>query len=597
MALQNSQIDAILSISSTASLISGAAIITDTSNFTSIGVGGSDVVSILLWIQDPTTATVYKNAGYDSADYSSPDLLPLSTPKTYSFTLPVVTSGAYMQGSYTVNYKVQVVSGGGTNETYKALYMSVAGCCNGIEADVRGDVSYQTAIVSVTDYTNYKTWTALSNTIYLYPPTNTGAAQHQTFNGSPATLTYVPASGFPYTGMWQWTLSSNITYVDPITTTSTTCQLTSQGSFEVVQSQLCKVRCLLDKYRTEFYAKISVKSDPLFERNWNLAADDYMMAFMSERCGMPQTTIDKYIQNIYKITGIDPNCDCGCDDGVSQPLSPTSSINGTNGTNGADGATGATGATGQSGINILENQYPDLATLTTSYESLLEGRTPYILAANTLNVDKDELYIRAEFTCSAATPNIQRARITFNGVALNTTTVVYFAGEIKKMVQEARFSRISNSAAKYDLKNTRYVTGYDYLGTAPLLQATVSLTGLDFTSTAYSIDAQGDSTVIGDVTCTAFEVIVFKCGINGSTPLPILSSEFLLTSATSYIFNGTITAYNPTGITLIGKSLVEFFMDGLLKTTIASDYVFSSATGTITIPSTVAGVAAKIIYQ
>ena len=126
----------------------------------------------------------------------------------------------------------------------------------------------------------------------------------------------------------------------------------------MVQSQLCKVRCLLDKYRTEFYAKVSVRSAPQFERNWTLAMDDYMMAFASERCGLPQTTIDKYVTNIYRITGIDPNCECGCGDGTSQPLVPTSIINGTDGTDGSiiySGSgvpSGGLGAVGDYYINV-----------------------------------------------------------------------------------------------------------------------------------------------------------------------------------------------------------------------------------------------------
>jgi hypothetical protein len=353
------QIQDTLDISSTASIITGSAVITDVSNYGGIGVAIPDVVKIILQILDPTGNVFYQNAGYFASDYSSPDLLPLTTPSTYSFTLPTYTDGNYVQGNYTVNYKCQVTQGSDITEGFKQLYMNVCGCCGGIVANVQGDVSYNTAIVSVTDNTNYGSWAALANTLYLYPPTNTGSAQHATFAGSPATVVYEPPTGtFPYTGVWQWTLSSDITSTDPITQTSTTCRLTAQGSFNVVQSQLCKVRCLLDKYRTEFYAKIRVKPNPQAERDYLLAEADYLMAFASERCALPQTTIDKYVANIYLITGIDPDCECGCGDGTSQPLVPTSIINGADGADGSiiysgSGApSGGTGVVGDYYINI-----------------------------------------------------------------------------------------------------------------------------------------------------------------------------------------------------------------------------------------------------
>lgn len=369
MAITQAQIVSILSIENTASLITGAATITDISNYSSIGISTPDVVKVLLYIQDPTGDSFYKNAGYDSADFSNPDLLPLTTPDSYSFTLPTDTNGDYMQGQYNVNMKVQVEQSGAYTEAYKQLYMNVCGCCNGIEANVQGDVSYNTAVVSVTDNTNYKTWTALTNVVTLYPPTNTGSSQTGTFHGSPATLTYEPPVGtFPYTGVWQWTLVSDISYTDSVSGTTTTCRLTAQGSFNVVQSQLCKVRCLLDKYRTEFYNLLrlgSLNSGQVAQqtRNYNLAMDDYLMAFASERCGLPQTTIDKYITNIYAITGIDPNCECGCGDGTSQPLVPTSIINGTDGADGSQilyGSGAPSGGTGAVGDSYIDTATGDM---------------------------------------------------------------------------------------------------------------------------------------------------------------------------------------------------------------------------------------------
>lgn len=547
MALTSAQIASILQISSDASLISGAAEITDVSNYSSIGIASGDTVKVLLWIQDPTLDTVYKNAGYDAADFTNPDLLPLTTPDSYSFTLPTYTTGDYVQGQYNVNMKVQVTQGSDITEASKQLHMNVCGCCNNIVAVVNGDVSYNTAIVSAIDNTDYGTWTALTNVLTLYPPTNTGSAQVGTFHGAPATLTYEPPVGtFPYTGVWQWTLSSTISYTDSLSQTTTTCLLTAQGSFSVIQSQLCKVRCLLDKYRTELYAKIRVKSDPARERAYLLAEADYLMAFASERCALPQTTIDKYITNIYALTGIDPDCNCGCSDGTSQPLVPTSIVNGTDGADGSQilygsgvpaGGTGAvgdsyidtatgdmylkTGAStwafklnikgtdGDSGYAVLYNQYPAASTAGTAWETL----ATYQLPAAQLATNQDEITIRTVFTTNAASPSAsQLVRQTFNGSALNTPlNIGFYASNITKIIIQTRLTRVSNTSAKYEQDVLFCVTGLGGTNITNWYKQDLTTIGtLNFTTTAYDITADGNSVVAGDITLESMEILYYK---------------------------------------------------------------------------------------
>ncbi len=560
------QIESILSISSTASLITGAAVITDASAYGTIGIASPDVVKILLWIQDPTGDTFYKNAGYDAAVFTSPDILPL-TSATYSFTLPTDITSSYVQGEYKVNVKCQVTEGSDITEAFKLLYMDVCSCCNGVTLDVQGEVSYNTAVVSVIDNTNYKTWTALTNTLSLYAPVGLSAVQTGVFHGSPATLTFIPPGGtYPYTGTWQWKIVSDLTYTDSVTNTSTTCRLTGQGSFDVVQSELCKVRCLLDKERTALYAKIRVKPDAFAERNYLLAEADYLMAFASERCAAKQTVIQKYITNIYTLLGIDPDCDCGCDDGTSQPLVPTSIINGTNGTDGnviyngsgvpsgalgvitdyyihintgiVDlyqktgastwtfltsmlGAAGAAGAAGANGVAILANQYPALSTLGTSYESLISNaagtaRTAWVLPANQLAANLDEITIYGSLITNApSTTPLRPTRVLFNGSTVNGGLAEWSLGNtIAKIDYHVRITRLTSATAKYEFTVKKYVAGglgsSGYMLDTEFTQTIVSLAGLDFVNNTYDIDVQGDSSTIGDITCVAFEVVYYK---------------------------------------------------------------------------------------
>jgi len=557
----SAQIEAVQQIQGTYSLITGSAAFTDVSNYASLGLGTPATIKVLLYIQDSTGALFYKNAGYDTANFASPDLEPLLGTDTYSFTLPTDITGAYLTGQYTISMKTQVIDPSGTVNAYKVLYQNITATCNGIIVIGEGSVAYNVAQVSITDQTNYKTYTALTNTIILYPPPSTGqASQTLVASGSPATLVYAPPMGtFPYTGIWQWDITSDITYTDTVTGASTTCRVTKQGSFSVEQSQLCKVLCLLEKYRNEFLLQKTAKNVPEMTERYLLAMAEYLFAVESETCGKPQSTIDAHIAKIYALTGIDPTCDCGCGDGTSQPLVPTTSINGTNGTNGTSflqgagapannlgsvgdsylnisngdvylktgastwtymgsllGATGATGATGAAGANgadgvaVLYNNYANASTAgTVGFETL----DSYSIPANTLSADGDEVKIHTVFTTNATSPSAsQLVRLTFNGASLiSTLNTGFFASNIVNIEINARISRVSNTSAKYEVEvlfNAQTLAGQQT--DRRFIQGVTTIGTLNFTTTAYTVAAQGDSVVAGDITSAALEIVYYK---------------------------------------------------------------------------------------
>lgn len=554
MAFTQQQLEAALRITGTYSLINGAASFTDVTNYAGLGIASPDTVKTILYVTDPTGALFYKNAGYDTANFAAPDLEPINNDATFNYpTLPTDITGAYLQGQYTVNMKVQVVEGSDTTIGFKVLYQNVTATCNGIVPVVAGQVSYNTAIVSVTDNTSYKTWTALTNTLTLYPPAQSGqSSQTLTAHGAPATLVYDPPVGtYPYTGVWTWTLTSDITYTDPLTGASTTCRITAQGNFSVVQSQLCKVYCAVKTYRGEVLAMAAQRQTytELAEQNLVKAEGEYFLAWAASMCGKPQTEIDVYIARVYTLINKSPDCDCGCGDGTSQPLVPTSIINGTNGTNGSviysgtaapsNGAgangdyyirtgtgdlyvkvggvwsvimniIGATGATGASGTSILANQFPNLATLSTNFESLLDGRAAYSMPADTLNTNLDEIQIIAQAVCS--NPDSQQLRITFNGLDLfGAFDYPTFYGNSQLIKIFIRLTRITNTTANYYAEGRFYGDVPAPSNTRALLFSgeldLTNLSSLDFTGSAYDIDFQAKSIAIGDVTSTYFEVV------------------------------------------------------------------------------------------
>lgn len=597
MAVTPAQLESIIRITGTGNLITGAATVTDASNYGGIGIATPDTIKVLLRIYDSTMQLVYQNTGFDAGDFTSPDLTPLTGSGTYTFSLPQNPDNTYRTGNYTINMKIQCVDDGETIVIQPTKYLNYCNCCNGVVFNVNPEVSYNTALVSLVDNTQYGAYQTLSRTLTLYPPLNVEAPQ----STSAQTLVWVPtvpvSNPAPYTGIWQWTIESTITFTDQLTGATTTCKTTGRGSFNVEQNQLCKVLCLLKKYRTEFYARAGKKNTTEFEINYLLANAEFTQAIEAERCGRPQTQISMYVDKIYSLIGADDDCDCGCDDGNSQPLVPTSSINGTNGTDGStilsgsgapaggtgnvgdyyintanqdfykktgtstwtllfnlkgdsgssflqdsgvpsngDGNDGDTyldtatgdiylktagawavtcnifGAAGADGTAIFTNQFPNTATLGTSFEILnasnnATARTAWSLAADTLNANGDELIIYARFSCSSAIPTNQQVRITFNGNTLNFLASFGGVSNVNVIEVKSRFVRASNTTAKYQTAVT-YINSGLLAGVVLDEQKTSVLTmgGLNFTTNAYNITAEGDSVVIGDITLDAFEI-------------------------------------------------------------------------------------------
>lgn len=562
------QIESVLKISGAYSLINGAASITDISNYTGIGIVSPDTVKILLYIQDSTGQPLYKSSGYDTANFTTPDLQPLLGTATFNFTLPQTVTGDYLVGQYTINMKVQVDESGQITNAFKVLYQNISPSCAGVVPNVQSAVSYNTAEVGVTDNTSYGTYTSLSNTLSIYPPAPTQlAGQSFTANGTPATLIYQPAQGtYPYTGVWTWTLSTDITYTDPITGASTTCRIQDQGTFEVVQSQLCKVLCVIKKYRTQAIQTASTQelNGKLMMSQLQKAEGEYLLAFAAERCGRPQSEIDTYIASIYEILGASKDCDCGCDDGVSQPLVPTSIIQGANGTNGsviysssgapnngtgvvgdyyvdivapngfykktgattwtflfnmqgsqgATGATGAAGAAGMNGTSIIDSLLVPVPTTTTTWEDLAQPATSPSSPALNLQADRDMVVLTATLSSPSGSNYTRNTRIQLqndgNIVLLSGLNFGFYAANIVKVQYRIEATRVSSSLLRIEM----YVTqNTEFAGTesrAPYTRVFQEDIGsIDYTL-PITFNIQADSVVAGDITLETFCLLIYK---------------------------------------------------------------------------------------
>lgn len=546
MAVTQAEIEDALDLTGTYSLISGAATITDNTAWGSIGVATPDTAKILLRIVDSTGTEFYRNAGWNAGTYTAPDLSLLDT--TYVFTLPTDIAGDYLQGQYTIYAKCQVVEDGETTVVQKTFYQTVCSCCNDIEISVEGGVVAGTTEVRLTDNTNYKTYTNLSRTMILYPPPPSGQANQTGTNVD--TIVY---SGTVYTGVWQWKLTSDITYTDA-EGTSTTCRVTGQGTFNVQQSQLCKVLCIIEKYRNQtLIPAISSRNATILTSNYLLAMSEFQLARDSYICGKSQTIIDAHVQKVYTYLGVDEDCDCGCDDGTSQPLLSVTTVDGTDGTDGSvilfgsgapaggtgavgdsyintangdmylktgastwtfqlniKGTAGASGTDGSNGVAVLHNDISDSATTGTSMEIL----KTYSMPAATLSTNDSYLEVEAVFTTSTANATFNKqVGIFFNGNNINTTETVQnlFIGQTTRIVIRAKISRFSNTSLRNYTKTWlgQLLGGATTTNLNDFESGFYTMGGVNLTTTGYDITARADSDAIGDITCRELTVNLY----------------------------------------------------------------------------------------
>lgn len=543
MAITQQQLENTLKLTGVFSLINGAATLTDSSVWSSLGVSSA---KILLQINDPTGDLVYQNAGYFTANYGAPDLDVFNSIPTFSFTLPQDINGDYLQGTYTINIAIQLISAFGTQTFSDTVYENVSSCCNGVVANVTPGINYLNAQVTVVDNTNYGNFISVANTITLYPDPTTGqAAQTATGSGTPYTLIWQPPMGQKtYTGNWKWTLSSVLTYIDQTTQAQTTCLVTGSGVFEVNQNPICKVLCFLNKYvsQVQLQQANSTVNAALMERQLIQAQGYFALLLGMNDCGKNG---EAYVNMIYRLIGVinpnDGDC-CGCGGTAVTPLIPSASIDGTDGTDGLSFLQGVDvpgsglGVVGDSYLNssnydiykktgastwtltgnlqgpsgatsgiVLHNDITNNATLGTSLEIL----KTYTIPANQLSTDGSYLIVagRVRTTTGSTIDSTKLTGIYFNGNAVDTIT--FTTANIDVVMFEIRINRFSNTTLKIQSGTVFTYQTIPFVA-ASLLSGFAVTAGLDLTANPYDITVKGNSDVIGDLVCEQLTVTYFK---------------------------------------------------------------------------------------
>jgi len=550
MAITPTQLQGVLTIKKEFLLTTGKIKLTDISPYTTnLTLTAPYSIKGLFLLIDPTGETVYINSGYNTDDYTAPDITITnvsSPPYFIQKDIPTATGGDFLFGTYTLYYKVRVIEDvGGSNTTTFAQLNGGAGeqdpltQCFPATTTESYEANCTYALIKSTDTTNYGTYQSLSRSHNLIPPPPSGQPT-QTANAQ--TITY--SAGIPYTGTWSWIINSTVVYATG-NNVFITALVEGGGQFMVnCDTNYCILLCIVRKYYNQFFSKFGTSASEQDARNWELVFSNFGMAYFNKvLCGQPDSVIQPYIDTIYTITGTSPDCECGCGGEEPTPIIPTNTINGTDGTNGADGvtpefrvnggfiqvsynsgstwtnllslasitgATGAAGADGADGVAILYNGANNVtnAATTGSFVTL----DTYTLPANTLTTAGDEIRVHAVFFLgSQAATGTNLVRVQFGSNSVFTKAIDFFPN-IYSIEVNTRIWRVSNTVVNYETE-VIYYTIIDSVTSSQSVkyrQTINNFAGLNLTTTAYAVNAQANSGQADNIGSEALEVTFYK---------------------------------------------------------------------------------------
>lgn len=611
------QIQSVIVVSKQFDLTTGNLALTDISNYAgALTLASPYRIYGLFQVIDPNGTVVYINSGYVLDDFSSPDVNITASDFTKVITIPTATGGGYLFGTYTVNYKVQVIEDFGTTNlpTNIVTKLDSGVLCQPFPDECTSTFEYNcnTAIIKNTDTTSYGAYSSITRVHSLIPPP---LSNQPTQTGNQTVLVY--NSGVPYTGTWSWLIESTLTYAVG-NNTNIIVEVTGEGEQVVVcDTNFCKLLCVVLKYRTEFLKKLSARAATQQDwNNYNFVWDDYVAAYQAQLCGKEASQIQKYIDNIYNIIGIEDGCDCGCDGETPTPILATTIINGQDGADGTDGISpllqvsggfiqvsydnGVTWANllditaivGQNGTTVLFNEPAETQTTviqnaTTSAEDLFSQNLP----ANTFEADGDIVEVEYQMSITAGSAT---ATISFGG------TVTLFQAPLTNQIQldirgtqfisgKLTYSKYNSNSVLVQHKFTNGLFGIGLTFGNEVFSNVVNMTvtGLNFLSTI-PIVLSTTATNIGAVSVPYFIVSVKKIGTLASSLSTTIFYGTPFTTTATNVYTGII------GVT--GKTIKRVYLDGILLQ--ASDWSYNNAIDTLTFAfTTAAGSTVNFDYE
>ena len=298
---------------------------------TSLSLSGTETVKFLFKVTSPAGNVIYKNTGYDSGTYTTSDR---TTDVIY--TMPLTAGGQPQEGNYKIEIKIQYADSAtpANDFTTSKTILSPKYClCDKPTIDISLGYDCDSAIFTSTDNTSYSsgtlTFSALSRTHIIRPPLPSGLGD-QTASTAVFDLTNL------WTGTYQSEIKSWVSFIGANTyngasdTTLSECLFYQTGSKEtevICNDVLCEMYCGLKKIEAKYKAEVnSVEKGRLLSK-MTLGADYLTMAKESRGCGDTEK-LSYWKERFYSETGLDPNCDCGCNEGESAPVIPRTTTTG-----------------------------------------------------------------------------------------------------------------------------------------------------------------------------------------------------------------------------------------------------------------------------
>lgn len=280
--------------------------ITDDSPFGAEGIALADVVGMLK-ITGPDGSVVYENAGFSADDFSSPDIDHDVQLFLDSVSLPLDVDGNVLVGTYTVEYKIEVV--GGTQPGTYSLVKSYEYCYEAPDISITAKTDCFSSILTGEDKTVYDiegaTLTSHTRTFTAYAPPTSGLSDTVSAN---KVITVTPIS----TKTWTLEVVSDVRY-DFTDGLCVVDELKESIEHEVIcDINLCDIFCCIDKLYNRYARELCVNSVRA-EQIKDTQLDPVVMRAVLFRAAIECGQNDKattYYNEILSISESEPGCSC-----------------------------------------------------------------------------------------------------------------------------------------------------------------------------------------------------------------------------------------------------------------------------------------------
>lgn len=320
--------------------------------------GGVETLVFIVRIVSPVGQDIYKNAGWDTGDFTSPD------PQTGTYNLPTISGGGSPQaGEYQIEYQAKYTILPST-VTLSGIqtYTTETLCINCLPSPlIVPTLNCSTATLFIQDGTN---WTlagySTSSTAdsWTITPPAASSQPNQTGTGTEITVPY----GLLYNGRYGISLASVVTFVKGNTTVVITVTTVYQdpdpscnntpGFVVKCGNILCTIQCVLSKIYKKYLTvnPQSASAGQIILNRYTAGLNIYVLIQGAINCGNDYST---FVTAFWNAVDESPECDCcsSSQTGLVQPIQPTGGGRGLPGPVGPTGATGLPGPTGPAGAN------------------------------------------------------------------------------------------------------------------------------------------------------------------------------------------------------------------------------------------------------